>query len=126
MNPHGEYKIEVMENILHVFPVGGFNAQGIEELHNDVAKKAPKNRAWALFEHPFNHAGLTPEAVDEIINCYQRLSQTNCVAVALEISSTWQGIFEKLILEKVKIPVYLDSRPEILEQKIKEELSKVS
>jgi len=119
MIPHGEYTIEVLGNVVHVFPKGGFNAQGIEKLHEDITSLAPKNQAWVLFEHPNNAAGLTPEAVEQITRSYQRLAKQNCIAVALEISSTWQGVFETSIVNKLDIPVLLNSQPDVLEAKIK-------
>lgn len=70
MNPHGNYIIEVVDDIVHVFPNGRFNALGIEELHQDIVRNAPIVRPWALFEHPRDLAGLTPETIDALINSY--------------------------------------------------------
>ncbi|GEA11125.1 hypothetical protein [Alteromonas sp. KUL49] len=122
MKPHGDYKIKVSGNIVHTFPVGGFNSEGIEELHKDILAKAPKN-SWVLFEHPFNTAGLTPEAVDEIVRSYQCFETNRCLAIALELSSTWQRLFETSIVEHLNIPVYLGSSGESLEHKLVEKLS---
>ncbi|RTR39493.1 hypothetical protein EKG38_06705 [Shewanella canadensis] len=122
MKPHGEYKIELMNNIVHVFPSGGFNEQGIIQLHKKIASIAPHDKPWALLEHPKNIAGLTPEAVEELINSYQNLGKLNCVAAGLEVSSTWRRVFETLIVGKVDIPVYLNSDSEKLEQLIKQKL----
>ena len=125
MQAHGNYKIELIKNIVHVFPSGGFNEQGVIQLHKEIASIAPHNMAWALLEHPKNVAGLTPEAVQELIKSYQNLSKLNCVVAGLEVSSTWQGVFEKSIVGKVNIPVYLNNDLAKLEQLIKQKLDSV-
>jgi len=125
MKAHGEYRIEVIENIVHVFPTGDFNAQGISALHKEISELAPKGKAWALFEHPYNYAGLTPEAIDELIQSYNNLAKINCVVAALEISTPWQHIFESLVLNKVNIPIFLDSCSDKLALNINETLRKL-
>ncbi len=122
MNPHGNYIIEVVDDIVHVFPSGGFNALGIEELHQDIVLKAPINRPWALFEHPRDLAGLTPEAIEALINSYQKFATANCVVAALEISSVWKGVFDSFIVDKVDFPIYLDSNITYLENEIRAKL----
>lgn len=123
MKPHGDYKIELISNVVHVFPCGGFNEYGIRKLHEDIASIVPVNTPWALFEHPYNISGLTPEGIDEIVMCYQNLSKLNCIVVALEISSTWEAVFEKSILGKVGIPVYLSEDSKELEKIIQNKLN---
>ncbi len=125
MKPHGDYKIEVIDNVVHVYPTGGFNEQGIKLMHEDIASIAPLNKRWALFEHPKNIAGLTPESIEELVRCYQHLSKLNCVVAALEISSAWQGVFEKSVIGKVSVPVYLNRDIAKLEQLIKQKLDSV-
>lgn len=123
MEPHGEYKIELIANIVHVFPTGGFNEQGIKKLHKEIASIRPLNKQWVLFEHPREISGLTPESIEELISCYQLLSELNCAFVVLEISPTWQAVFENSIIGKVNIPVYLSDDLMQLEQIIQHELS---
>ncbi|MCL6416241.1 hypothetical protein MIB92_11310 [Aestuariirhabdus sp. Z084] len=122
MKPHGDYRITLAGDILHVFPAGGFNAQGIIELHKAITLVAPKNNPWALFEHPYNNAGLTPDAIIAIIHSYQNLEASGCIAVALELSSTWQRVFQQSVIDKIRIPVYLDSDPENLETRLRQTL----
>jgi len=118
MSPHGKYKIELIGNVVHVFPTGGFNEQGIRQMHKEIASIAPKIKPWALLEHPKDIAGLTPEAIEELVSCYKSLSSINCVVAALQISGAWQGVFETRIVDKVNIPVYLDCDLALLEKQI--------
>lgn len=73
MKPHGQYKVTLEGSVVHVFPEGGFNEEGIQEMHEHVLLVAPKNKQWALFEHPKDLAGLTPEALKELIVSYNVL-----------------------------------------------------
>ena len=107
MDPHGEYTISVDNNIVHVYPVGGFNAQGIIDLRKSIYSAAPKHQPWILFEHPLNLAGLTPDAIESIILSYQSFSKINCLAIALEVSTTWHSVFRSEIVGHVDIPVLL-------------------
>ena len=105
MKPHGQYKLYLEGDILHVYPFGGFNVQGIIELHQTIILRAPSG-SWALFEHLIDKAGLTPDAVSEVIRFYRRLQSINCVAAALEMSPVWQGVFEEYIVGKLDIPIF--------------------
>lgn len=123
MRAHGDYKIEVIGQIVHVYPIGGFNVQGIQAMHCDIIKAAPRQNGWALFEHPKGEAGLTPDAVHSLIEHYQHLVDMNCCAVALEISSTWRAIFEKLVAEQLTIPILLDGDCQALSQQLTEAIA---
>ena len=116
MRAHGDYNLVLKGNIIHVYPTGGFNAEGVEALHRDISDLMPENESWALFEHPKDLAGLTPDAIEMLILYYKKLSQLNCCAVALEISPTWRGIFERLIVKHLEIEVFLDGDNNLLEQ----------
>jgi len=123
MQAHGDYKIELIDKVVHVYPRGGFNEEGIIAMHKEIAAIAPSNCAWALLEHPKNIAGLTPKAITEIIKGYQQLIAHNCVVIGLEISSAWQDVFEKNVIANVDLPIYLSSDVSALEKVIKEKLA---
>lgn len=119
MKAHGDYRIEIEDRIVHIYPCDGFNAEGIASLHKETLLVAPIDVPWVLFEHPRNIAGVTPEAVIEIAQAYKNLEKLNCIAIALEISSTWKQVFEENIIGILNIPVYLNSDISKLEQAIK-------
>ncbi len=123
MQLHGEFTVELIDNVVHVYPKGGFNAQGIQALQQEIVKIAPKSTPWALFEHPIDEAGLTPEAVESIIQSYLSLERLNCKAIALEICQTWLGVFQKEIVGAVKIPVFLDADKEKLSNLLEQVLN---
>ena len=108
MESHGNYKIELCENIVHIYPSGGFNEQGVKQLNDEVLLIAPDEAPWALMAHPDDSAGLTPEAVNEIVSFFQLISKKNCVVIGMEVLPTWQGVLENSIKGNVNIPVYMD------------------
>lgn len=123
MNPHGDYKIELINDVIHVFPIGGFNEEGIQEVRDAILLLAPKNRPWGLFEHPKDLAGLTPEAADELLKTYRYISEMNCKVVALEICSTWQGVLERTLHGNLDIPYYLGNDLEQLQATVEQYVS---
>ena len=109
MEGHGDYTIQLIGNVVHVFPIGGFNEQGIEELQQAILKAAPKSEKWALLEHPKGMAGLTPEAAEQLISGYLKFSRVNCAAIGLEVSSVWKMTIERVAQDKLMIPLFCDS-----------------
>jgi len=122
MNPHGDFKIELIDNVVHVYPSGGFNEQGVELLNEEIVSIAPQDQPWAVLEHPKNSAGLTPEALSKIAGFYQKIGELNCVALGFEISSTWKGVLEKAFIDKVDIPICMSNDLEKVELFIHEKL----
>ena len=115
---HGNFKIELKGNVIHVYPVGGFNKEGIDEVHTEVSIVAPNNTAWILFEHPKDLAGLTPEALDALVESYLKFQEQNCSAIALEICSTWEGVVRRALKDKLYIPLFLSDDLTYLENQI--------
>ncbi|MFC3153259.1 hypothetical protein ACFOEK_19625 [Litoribrevibacter euphylliae] len=116
MKEHGIYRIEESGDIIHVYPVGGFNEYGIKSLHQEIRSIAPKDRAWVLIEHPKDEAGLTPEAAKELCKNYCLLSKYGCKAVGLEISRIWAFSIQKTLKDQVDIPVYFSESSEEVEK----------
>lgn len=122
MESHGNYRIELTENIVHIYPSGGFNEQGVKQLNDKVLLIAPDENPWALMAHPDESAGLTPDAVEEIVSFLQKISKKNCVVIGMQVLPTWQGVLEKALKGNVNIPVYLDASMEKLAPLIKNSL----
>lgn len=122
MKSHGNFVVELINDVVHIFPSGGFNEEGIIEIRDQVLLIAPTDKPWGVFEHPKDLAGLTPEATQELLKSYQIYSQNNCVFVALEVCSTWQGVIEKMINGNLDIPFYQDSNLSQLETLINKHL----
>tara|TARA_R110000764_G_scaffold19811_4_gene51549 strand:- start:11223 stop:11606 length:384 start_codon:yes stop_codon:yes gene_type:complete len=121
MESHGDYKINLTGNVIHIYPSGSFNQEGVKQLNDKVLLIAPQNSPWALLAHADESAGLTPEAVNEIINFFQQISKENCVVIGIAALPTWQGVLEKSIKENadITIPVYLDANLSKLDSLIK-------
>lgn len=108
MEAHGEFAIELEGNFVHTYPEGGFNQEGIENIHKAILKAAPKSTAWGLYEHPKSESGLTPEAVEAILRFYNTLAGANCLIICMEVDAIWEEHVIRLMEDNVNIPVYVN------------------
>ncbi len=122
MKPHGDCKVELINDVVHIFPIGGFNEEGIRDIRDRILSIAPIDKPWGLFEHPKDLAGVTPEAAEELLQTYLTISKFNCKVVALEVCSTWQGVLEKTLDGNLDIPYYFSNELEELNTLIQEHL----
>ena len=121
MNPlsHGNFDLFVENNVVHTFPSGGFNPEGIIEIRQEILKHAKTFDWWILFEHPGNKAGLTPEAVKEIVRSFQHFEQAGCKAIAMEVHPTWGWAMHNSVAKNINIPLCFDEDKTLVEQWIK-------
>lgn len=117
MEAHGYFDVERIDSIVHAYPRGGFNAQGIIALRTEVISQAPQT-PWILFEHPKELAGLTPDAVDALKESYLIFSTLKCCAIALEISTTWKNVIDKQITQDLSIPIFMGKDNKALQDQI--------
>lgn len=120
MGPHGNFKVELINSVVHAFPSGGFNERGVIELRKEILRIAPLDSSWILVEHPKDLAGLTPDALTELIKTYQVVSAHNCKAIALEINTTWHKIIKAHIKDSLDIPLYLSDDLESINDFLKD------
>ena len=118
MKGHGDFQLKIIENIIHVYPVGDFNEIGIKELQAEIIANIPDNTPWALIEHPQNIAGLTPEAATQLVKGYQTFESLNCKAIGLEIAPSWQEVIISYCHGKLKIPIYFSVNSDELAQRV--------
>ena len=124
MNEHGEYSLKLVKNILHVYPIGGFNGEAIIAFRKDIQKTAPINKDWVLIEHPKNLAALTPEAAKELSMHYSQLEKIGCKAIGIEVNKFWEKVVKVSIAEsKVDLPIYFNEIPEEFESLVIKHLS---
>ncbi len=123
MLEHGEFDLKLTGNVVHTFPVNGFNEFGIQRIRAAILDLAKGLEKWALFEHPKSLAGLTPEASEEISRSYEEFSDRGCVLIALEISPVWGEVIRKSLGNDFPIPVHFDTNAEQLDQLIDNRLS---
>ena len=108
MREHGTFHLKLIGDIVHMYPKGGFNEQGIKAYHDQLLSIAPTDRAWALIEHPKDQAGLTPEAAEALCKLYCEVSELGCRVIGLEINNFWAQTIQNLIKDRVDIPVYFN------------------
>lgn len=101
---HGNYRLLVEGRIIHNYPSGGFNSEGIKALTDAILDAAPSVGNWALFEHPKTDAGLTPDGIEAIKMMYEILIERGCVAIALEIGLTFGKVLDSQVLSTLNVP----------------------
>ena len=105
---HGRYTIKREGNVVHTYPVGGFNDLGIIRIRESILEAASGCHHWILLEHPCNKAGLTPAAVKEIIRSFEMFKASGCIGIAMEVESTWAWAMNKELKEELGIPLYFN------------------
>lgn len=120
---HGNYRLLVEGAMIHNYPSGGFNAEGIKALADEILAAAPKGQAWVLFEHPKLDAGLTPDGIEAIKMMYDILIDHGCMAIALEIGQTFGNVLERDVLSDLKVPSMTGSDEAKLESFLLDQLN---
>ena len=63
MRIHGEWKIDLVRNVLVRSFAGSFNAQGSQALFEEVQRLAPRGQAWASLAHGSYWEMSTPDSL---------------------------------------------------------------
>ena len=105
----GNFRLLIEGRIIHNYPVGGFNAQGIMHLADDIVSAAPPSGDWVLFEHPKADAALTEDGMQAIRMMYEILTERGCVAIGLELEPELGAQLQKEVLNGLSIPSMVET-----------------
>ena len=105
----GNFRLLIEGRIIHNYPVGGFNAQGIMHLADDIVAAAPPFGDWVLFEHPKADAALTEDGMQAIRMMYEILTERGCVAIGLELEPELGAQLQKEVLNGLSIPSMVET-----------------
>ncbi|MDC0602545.1 hypothetical protein OAP14_05890 [Aliiglaciecola sp.] len=114
MNAHGEYEIKKDGFIVHVYPAGAFNYEGIIELKSEVLNIVSTEKKWVLFGHHTNQAFVIPEALDALIDAFNEYALHGCIAIFQEASTVRADTLEKLVKPSVNIPFEINDDKNLL------------
>lgn len=115
MKSHGNFTLKLNEHVVHTYARDGFNESGIIEYREEVLKLVSNETSWLLFEHLEESAGLTPEAVGELILAYNKFEKFGCIAIVVEIGSTFGSLLEKRVFNHINIPTIASKeQPELI------------
>lgn len=104
MKGHGHFTCELIGDVVHTYPVSGFNEYGIQELQEAITLLVKEKESWALFEHPREQAALTPQAMIALKNAYQTFASQGCVVIVLEIGVTYGSLIINKVLNQIPLP----------------------
>ena len=108
MEPHGDFRIETINQIIHTYPSSGFNEEGMDRIHKKIEAESAKLNLWGLYEHPSDDSGLTPEAVDRLLTFYKSLEQTSCQFICIDVKDVFKNHVEKIFRENSISCVYVN------------------
>jgi hypothetical protein len=121
----GHFTVEVKDNLVISNPVGAFNESDIQRLRQAVLDAAKTKDTWIFLETPKSEAGLTPEAVTELACSYDIFHQNGCMAIGLEVGPTFGSLFSKPPFSELPIPIYTDTDPEKVKEKLLKHLANI-
>lgn len=106
---HGTFHIEIVGNIIHGYPEGAFNPEGVSDYYETILKEAEQFNGWGYFLHTNDNYGMTPEAKAMIPKYIDRLVENSCVAMGLLVTNmVAESIANRLRLE-ISLPICVSS-----------------
>jgi hypothetical protein len=115
MKSHGNFTLKLNGHVVHAYALDGFNEFGIIEYREEVLKLVSNETSWLLFEHIEETAGLTPEAIGELILTYKKFEKFGCIAIVVEIGFTFGSILEERVFNHINIPTIASKeQPELI------------
>jgi hypothetical protein len=120
---HGDFQIEVSDNIVFGYPQGSFNEEGIRRYYEDILHKTQHLSRWAYLVQPNKDFALIPQA-NQIVQVYlQLLIENGCIAIGIRVQSMLtENIAEQLKLAKL-VSLKISDNTSILEQFLREQLT---
>ena len=104
MKSHGSFTLKLEEHVVHTYACNGFNEFGVIDYRESILKLVAKEPSWILFEHVEDCAGVTPEALRELILTYNEFKKFGCIAIVVDIGSTFGSILERSVFNHVDLP----------------------
>lgn len=118
---HGLYSLSLSQNTVSCDYSEGFNLHGVRELTRDVLSLTAHLNAWVLFQRPTETAGITHDAIGEMMAGYLAFQQAGCKAVGIVENSIFVHAGSPHRLSNLTMPFMIDKD----EEKIKHWLSGV-
>ncbi|APE06259.1 MULTISPECIES: hypothetical protein [Alteromonas] len=118
---HGLYSLSLSQNTVSCDYSEGFNLHGVRELTRDVLSLTAHLNAWVLFQRPTETAGITHDAIGEMMAGYLAFQQAGCKAVGIVENSIFVHAGSPHRPSNLTMPFMIDKD----EEKIKHWLSGV-
>jgi hypothetical protein len=83
MKAHGNFTLQIEEYVVNAHISDGFNEFGIIEYREAILNIVNKEVAWVLNNNITKSAGLTPEALKELIITYKAFEKNGCIAISV-------------------------------------------
>ncbi|MBT1062120.1 hypothetical protein KJY73_00990 [Bowmanella sp. Y26] len=107
MLEHGTFTLSLKGRVLHTFPTGSFNRQGLVKYRQAVLAAVVGKSNWVLYEHAGNGTALTNDALPELIATYCQAQLAGCIGIACEVGPLFKDLINSAAKGKVHIPLLL-------------------
>lgn len=118
---HGSYSLSLSQNTVSCDYSEGFNLHGVRELTRDILSLTAHLSEWVLFQRPTETAGITHDAIGEMMAGYLAFQQAGCKAVGIVENSIFVHAGSPHRPSNLTMPFMIDKD----EEKIKHWLSGV-
>jgi hypothetical protein len=106
MQPHGNFTLQIKDQVVYARISDGFNEFGIVEYRESVSNLVKNETTWILHNIIADSAGLTPEALEELIITYKDLEKMGCISIAVMkgANNYFGNLLEMKVFEQINIP----------------------
>ena len=111
---HGVYSLRLEGNIVFCDYAEGFNIQGVIELKQELLALTSSLKYWVLYQLPESSAGITQDAIVEMMNSYVELQNTGCLAVAIVERSPFVRAGSPYRPEQLTMPININKDADYL------------
>ncbi|MDA8621020.1 hypothetical protein N9L48_00060 [Psychrosphaera sp.] len=111
---HGVYSLRLEGHIVYCDYAEGFNIQGVIELKQDLLAITENLSYWVLYQLPEPSAGITQDAIIEMMNSYVELQKAGCLAVAIVERSQFVRAGSPFRPDQLTMPINIDKDADYL------------
>jgi len=80
---HGNYSLSLQRQTVYCDYADGFNLSGVRKLTLDILSLTTSLNEWVLFQRPTESAGVTHDAIGEMMAGYLAFQEAGCKAVGI-------------------------------------------
>lgn len=112
LHRHGDFHIEVNQDVVTVQISGGFNLEGMVHLHQQIWRATEQCPRWGILFVGDSQAMATPEALETAVDFTLELEQRGCVAVAVCSLNQAMKHFSCQVQSQANLPFTVAASPD--------------
>lgn len=117
---HGSYALSFSEGVLYCDYSDGFNKAGVKKLVAEMLSMMSHESHWVLYQKPEPSAGITHDAIKDMMAGYVALQNAGCQAVAIVENSVFVTAGIPYHPDELTMPIKIDKDERLLLEWVKE------